>query len=259
MEIVGVQVDLRQCVVRDHGALRIGLRAQLTADFEPGLGGGRGNQVHDHFVANQRFATPVLAKVREQTMLDLVPLAGARRQMTYGDRQTGFVGQLLEFDFPQHADHEYLLHDRQTYLYYHRGEQLTGYGYFGKATGPIALLDEADFPAVLARAETEADARHDDEFGMQLPLVNRAAVDHLLGQGFQLEPFTVLFMSDAPFGKFETYIVSSPPFRRLLLPLATREPDHLRKVADPGQVVGLHGAVVGEVDPGLAVAAAQLF
>jgi hypothetical protein len=109
------------------------------------------------------------------------------------------------------ADHEYLLHDRQIYLYY-RGEQLAGYGYFGNGIGPIALLDETDFPAVLARAETEAARRHDEEFGMHLPLVNRAAVAHLLARAFQLEPFTVLFMSDAPFGKFENYIVSSPPF-----------------------------------------------
>ena len=59
MEIVGLQVDLRQFVVGDYGALGIGLRVQLTADFEPGLGGGCGNQVHDDFVADQRFATPV--------------------------------------------------------------------------------------------------------------------------------------------------------------------------------------------------------
>ena len=52
MEVVGAQVDLRQFVVRDHGTLRIGLCVQLTADFEPGLGGGCGNQIHDHFVAD---------------------------------------------------------------------------------------------------------------------------------------------------------------------------------------------------------------
>jgi hypothetical protein len=34
----------------------------------------------------------------------------------------------------------------------------------------------------------------------------------LLGRGFQLEPFTVLLMSDQPFGRFESYIISSPDF-----------------------------------------------
>jgi hypothetical protein len=47
---------------------------------------------------------------------------------------------------------------------------------------------------------------------MQLPLVNRHAVDYLLGRGFQLEDFTVFFMSDEPFGRFENYVFTSPPF-----------------------------------------------
>lgn len=114
-------------------------------------------------------------------------------------------------DFERDDDHEFLLNDRQLYLY-HRGEQLAGYGYFGKGCGPIALLDADDFPAVLARGESEAAARNDDEFAVNIPLINRAAVDYLLARGFQMEAFTVLFMSDEPFGKFENYLLSSPPF-----------------------------------------------
>ena len=34
-------------------------------------------------------------------MLDLVPLAGAGRQMAHGDGKLDFIGQLLQFDFPQ--------------------------------------------------------------------------------------------------------------------------------------------------------------
>lgn len=113
-------------------------------------------------------------------------------------------------DFERDIDHEFLLHDRQPYLYY-RGDQLVGYGYFGKGTGPIALLNESDFPAVLARAESEAAARNEDNFGMQVPLINRAVVNYLLGRKFRLEPFTVFFMSNAAFGKFENYILTSPP------------------------------------------------
>lgn len=112
--------------------------------------------------------------------------------------------------FTRDVDHRFLLQDRQTMLF-RRGGQLAGYGYFGKGTGPIALLDAADFPAVLAWAESDAAARGDD-FGVQLPLVNRHAVDYLLARGFQLEDFTVFFMSDQPFGRFENYVFSSPPF-----------------------------------------------
>jgi GNAT superfamily N-acetyltransferase len=113
--------------------------------------------------------------------------------------------------FTRDVDHQFLLQDRQAILFGRAG-QVVGYGYFGKGTGPIALLDAVDFPAVLARAESEAVVRGDDEFGVQLPLINRHAVDYLLGRGFQLEDFAVFFMSDEPFGRFENYIISSPPF-----------------------------------------------
>lgn len=115
--------------------------------------------------------------------------------------------------FARDADRDFLLGqaDREVCLFY-RGGDLAGYGFFGQRTGPIALLNEADFPAVLARAETAAAERGDTDFGMTVPLINRAAVDYLLGRGFQLEPFTVLFMSDEPFGRFENYIISNPDF-----------------------------------------------
>ena len=113
--------------------------------------------------------------------------------------------------FERDVDHEFLLNDRQLYLFY-REDRVAGYGYFGKGSGPVALLDESDLPAVLARAETEAAARNEEEFGLQVPLINRAAVDYLLEQGFKMEDFTVLFMSDEVFGRFENYILTSPPF-----------------------------------------------
>ncbi len=113
--------------------------------------------------------------------------------------------------FTRDVDHQFLLQDRQAILFRRNG-QVAGYGYFGKGAGPIALLDAVDFPAVLAWAESEAAARGDDEFGLQLPLVNRHAVDYLLGRGYQFEDFTVFFMSDEPFGRFENYIFTSPPF-----------------------------------------------
>ena len=101
MEVVELQVYLRQFIVRDNGTLRIGLRVQLTANFESSFGGRCGNQLDDDFVADKRFAAPVLADEREQPMLDLVPFAGARRQVAHGNRQAEFIGQFLQFQFPQ--------------------------------------------------------------------------------------------------------------------------------------------------------------
>jgi hypothetical protein len=107
-------------------------------------------------------------------------------------------------------DHHWLLQNRQGYLYRRAGEPV-GYGYYGYSNGPFALLNEADFPAVLAHAERQAASRGDD-FGLEVPLINRAAVDYLLAQRFQMDGFITMFMSDKPFGKFENYIFPSPPF-----------------------------------------------
>ena len=53
--------------------------------LQTGAGGGGGDQLDDGLVADQRLAAPVLGDEREQPMLDLVPLAGAGRQMTDRD------------------------------------------------------------------------------------------------------------------------------------------------------------------------------
>jgi len=113
--------------------------------------------------------------------------------------------------FARDADHAFLSRDRPPTLY-HRDGRVVGYGYTGTDTGPIALFDPADFPAVLARAESDAAARGDATFSLSLPLINRAAVDYLLSRGFRLDDFTILFMSDEPFGHFDRYIVSTPDF-----------------------------------------------
>jgi hypothetical protein len=114
-------------------------------------------------------------------------------------------------EFRRRADHEFLLGDLQGWLYL-RDSKPVGYGYTGKRNGPFALLNPADFPAVLAHAENQAVERGRDHFGVEVPLHNRHAVDYLLSHGFAMDAFIAFFMSDKPFGKFEQYIVTSPPF-----------------------------------------------
>jgi GNAT superfamily N-acetyltransferase len=108
------------------------------------------------------------------------------------------------------VDHIWLLENRQGYLYRREGQPV-GYGYLGQSSGPFALWHEADFPAVLAHAETEAAGRGID-FGVEVPLINRTAVGYLLSRGCRMDQFMALFMADRPFGKFENYIFPSPPF-----------------------------------------------
>jgi len=108
------------------------------------------------------------------------------------------------------ATHTWLCSNRQGYLYY-RGERPVGYGYVGARNGPFALLTPTDFPAVLAHAESEA-AKNNHEFGIEVPMINQTVVDYLLGRGYKLDTFMAIFMSNVPFGKFENYVISSPPF-----------------------------------------------
>jgi GNAT superfamily N-acetyltransferase len=110
-------------------------------------------------------------------------------------------------------DHAFLMEDRNGFLC-RRGGEVVGYCYTGDRNGPIALLNEGDFPATLGFAENQAATRGggDGETGFEVPGVNRAAVDYLLKRGYQMDSFIALFMSDEPPGRFENYICVSPPF-----------------------------------------------
>jgi hypothetical protein len=109
------------------------------------------------------------------------------------------------------VDHAWLLGDRQGYFYF-RGDRPVGYGYVGVRSGPFALLEASDFPAVLAHAETQAAAQGRPEFGLEVPMVNHVAVDYLLARGYRLDSFMAILMNDGPFGRLENYILTSPPF-----------------------------------------------
>jgi GNAT superfamily N-acetyltransferase len=106
--------------------------------------------------------------------------------------------------------HRWLAKDREGFVYKRSGE-VVGYGYIGGSHGPFAVLNDDDFPAVLAHAETLM-AERDDEFGVSVPLLNKKAVDYLLSRKYQIDSFSALLMSNVPFGKFENYLAFAPEF-----------------------------------------------
>jgi len=108
------------------------------------------------------------------------------------------------------ADHNWLVTDRQGFLYTRNGKPI-GYGYIGHRSGPFALLDANDFPIVLAHAESTA-ASGDEAFGVEVPMLNTTAIDYLLGRGYRMDSFMAQFMSNEPFGRFENYLCMNPPF-----------------------------------------------
>ncbi len=109
------------------------------------------------------------------------------------------------------VDHRRLLAHRQGFLF-RRAGRAVAYGYVGEPyLGPFAALAEADMAALLSHAETLVAGRGGG-FGVEVPLVNRAAVEHLLQRGCHMEQFLALFISDKPFGRFENYVFTSPPY-----------------------------------------------
>ncbi len=106
--------------------------------------------------------------------------------------------------------HHWLVTDRDGFIC-RRDGAIAGYGYTGMYNGPFAVLDDNDFPAVLAHAESIA-AEKGEDFGGEVGLVNGKAIQYFLERKYQMDAFTVLFMSNQPFGKFENYLFSSPVF-----------------------------------------------
>ncbi len=132
--------------------------------------------------------------------------------MTLNDATLGLLNEIDKeiLGYQRELEHRWLIENREGYLY-RRAGKVVGYGYVGEDNGPFALLASDDYPAVLAHAETKS-AERDGRFFVELPLVNRVAVDYLLERGCKMDSFFEFFMADAPFGKFENYILTSPPF-----------------------------------------------
>jgi hypothetical protein len=81
----------------------------------------------------------------------------------------------------------------------------------GSSTGPFALLDENDFPAILAHAESFM-AEQGEEFGAEAPLINQKAIQYFIERKYQIDSFSTIFMSNESFGKFQNYLCFSPEF-----------------------------------------------
>jgi GNAT superfamily N-acetyltransferase len=106
--------------------------------------------------------------------------------------------------------HEWIASTRKGFVYKRNGD-IVGYGYVGSGNGPFAVLDDNDFPAVLAHAESLM-AELGKDFGAETPLVNARAVQYFIERKYKIDSFSAIFMSNVPFGKFENYLCFSPEF-----------------------------------------------
>jgi GNAT superfamily N-acetyltransferase len=108
-------------------------------------------------------------------------------------------------------DHAWLLGDRQGLLY-RRDDRVVGYGYVGADSGPFAVLEPADLPAVLLDAEARAAAAGLADFSIWLPLAEAGPAGELLARGYRIDPFLAVLLSDEPLHGLDRYVITSPPF-----------------------------------------------
>ena len=100
MKLVTPQMQFFHLCIRYLDAFLVARVVQRRLDIQPALCRRMTNQIDDRRQAVQRVASPVLADKREQSVLDLVPLACPRRKMTDRHGQPYFIGQVLKFNLP---------------------------------------------------------------------------------------------------------------------------------------------------------------
>jgi hypothetical protein len=135
------------------------------------------------------------------------------------DRERPPLEELAEVDrrllgFRRDEDHRWLASQRPGVVY-RRGASLVGYGYHPTRPlwgGPYAAHEAADLPVLIADGEATAFAAGHATVTFDVALTARPALDHLLGRGFRVDPFVMLFFTDGPVDGLDRYVLTSPPF-----------------------------------------------
>jgi GNAT superfamily N-acetyltransferase len=155
----------------------------------------------------QMFLENIPHPVTVDTDLDIIPMRDIPNALE--------IASSIDLNLLGHRrdiDQRWLMEVRTGY-FYKRGQDIVGYGYIHKDYyGPFAALNKDDFPAILAHAENQAHALGSEWVGFEVPLINRVVMDYLLARKYKMSGFLGSIMSDEPFGKFENYLLTSPPY-----------------------------------------------
>ena len=101
MEVRAGDIDGGEVVIGNDDAFWIEVFIEFAMDGKTGTRSGSRDQIDNDAMADQRFGAPVVAYEGEQSVLDLVPLAGARWKVTDRDVDSDLVGQVLQLALPQ--------------------------------------------------------------------------------------------------------------------------------------------------------------
>ena len=101
MKLVPLQVELVHRFPRYFDAFLVAGKVQGCLDIQAGSCLRIGDEIHDRGQTVQRAASQVLANERKQPVLDLVPLAGARREVAHRDPKARLAGEALKLQLPE--------------------------------------------------------------------------------------------------------------------------------------------------------------
>ena len=101
MKGLTLEIDLSHLRRRDFSPGRILPAIEAAGHGQPLRGRRLGNEMDDGFVISQWFAAPIRRDKGKKAVLDLVPLAGPRWEMTDRDGQACFIREGLQLQFPQ--------------------------------------------------------------------------------------------------------------------------------------------------------------
>ncbi len=95
-----------------------------------------------------------------------------------------------------------------------RDDRVVGvaFGASGTVAGPVAALDPADLPALLAAIESDAADRGLDEITFTVPMVNVTALQHLLSRRFQIDPFYAMILAGKADMALDRWVHTGPAF-----------------------------------------------
>src|SRR5215203_4318960 len=101
MKAMAFETHARQLCIGDGDARRVGPAIELSSHMQARATVRRTDETDDGREIDERGAAPVHRDVREQTVLDLVPLARARREVTDRDGEPRAIRELLQLPLPQ--------------------------------------------------------------------------------------------------------------------------------------------------------------
>ena len=147
-----------------------------------------------------QLAPPPVASTSDITFVPITPEAlpvlAKLDQVAHGHRRD--------------EDHLWLMGHRSGFLLMHH-QRAVGYGYVGDPySGPFVLLEASDIPIALAHAESIAFARGFDSFGLDVPMLNRTAIEYLLARGYHMSAFFCFYMCNEQPLHVDKTIITGP-------------------------------------------------